>query len=126
MQELKGAGRSGKGHHTWLFMVGYVFKGRGTEGYREFSKNIPDTEKRDGHEEYVKYGAVNKHCVHLTPYNIISRAQNFDLYKLRCGARRNEWRLEEVVMKMLQSGNYVMAESWGRCAAGILRSCWCS
>ena len=62
MQELRGVGRNGRGHHTWLFMVGYVYKGRGTAGYREFGKGISEEEKVLGREEYVKYGAVNKRC----------------------------------------------------------------
>jgi hypothetical protein len=115
VQELRGAGSSGKGHHTWIFMVGYVFKGRGTPGYREFSKNIPDEEKVLGREEYVKYGAVNKHCVQLTPYNLENRAQNFELFKGRAAPGRNKWELDEVVMKMLESKNYTMGSAWARC-----------
>ena len=52
--------------------------------------------------------------VQLTPYNVVERAHNFELYKLRSSPGRNVWRLEEVVMEMLQSKNYVFASVWAR------------
>lgn len=114
MKELKGTGKNGRGHHTWTFMVGYVYKNRGTQGYREFSRGISKEEADLGVQEYVKYGAANKNCVCLTPYNIFERAANFGVYKLRPAAGRNEWSLAEVVMAMLQSKNYMLASAWAR------------
>ena len=32
VKQLQGSGKNGKGHHTWLFMVGYVLKALGQPG----------------------------------------------------------------------------------------------
>jgi hypothetical protein len=113
VKKLRGKGKNGKGHHDWLFMVGYCFKFRGQPGYEEYSKGLTEEEVQHGIDRHVLHGAeTTKNTSLLSPHNIFQKATMFYMFKERAQAGGRSFL--DIVESMLKTENYILASTWAK------------
>ena len=103
------------GLHTFHGIVGYCMKweaeGTPERPFQFFCEGVTAEDIRLGKDEYIRLGKPNKHCVSLTPNNIIDKAHMFCSMKLR-GVYAPEF--DKVIGLMLSTRKYILGQEFAR------------